>query len=143
MSKTIMIADDSASMRSLVKECLEGLDVEIIEVTNGYKALKALTQHHFDLMILDINMPEMSGLEVLGFTKKHESYREIRIIIISTDHNEADVKKGLALGADRYLIKPFQMERMRSEVSEMMANDHPIPVVTDRLALLHTNWSQF
>jgi CheY-like chemotaxis protein len=140
MSKKIMIADDSASMRSFVTESLADLDVETIEVTNGYEALKALTQHQFDLMIVDINMPEMSGLEVLGFVKQHEFYKKIRAIIISTDHSEADVKKGLALGADQYLIKPFQMENLRSVVCEQLKErNSPGGVITNRIELLHSN----
>jgi two-component system chemotaxis response regulator CheY len=121
MSKKVMIADDSASMRSFVTGSLLDLDVETIEVCNGYEALKVLPQHRFDLIILDINMPEMNGLEVLRFVKNHESYKKIHAIVISTDHNKADVKMGLVLGADRYLTKPFEIERLKDTICEVLS----------------------
>lgn len=108
-------------MRSIIVSALNDLrGIETVEATNGYEALKALPQHMFDMLILDINMPEINGLEVIGFAKHHEVYRKIPIIIISTDHSEAEVQKGLTLGANRYLIKPFEIRWLQDAVEELL-----------------------
>lgn len=121
MNKKILVVDDSAIMRSLVVSALEEIDgVETVEACNGYEALKALPQHTFDMIITDINMPEINGLEIVHFVKSNESYKKIPTIIISTDHGEAEVKKGLSLGANRYFIKPFEMERLKDTVREFL-----------------------
>ncbi len=121
MNKKILVVDDSAIMRSLVVSALEELNcVETVEAANGYEALKALPQHTFDMVITDINMPEINGLEIVHFIKNNELYKKIPTIIISTDHGEEEVKKGLSLGANRYFIKPFEMERLQSTVREFL-----------------------
>ncbi len=123
MNKKILVVDDSAIMRSLVVSALEEIDgVETVEACNGYEALKALPQHTFDMIITDINMPEINGLEIVHFVKSNESYKKIPTIIISTDHGEAEVKKGLSLGANRYFIKPFEMERLKETVVEFLGS---------------------
>lgn len=121
MSKKILVVDDSAIMRSLVVSALEEISgVETVEACNGYEALKVLPQHPFDMIITDINMPEINGLEIVHFVKSNETYKKIPTVIISTDHGEADVKKGLALGANRYFVKPFEMERLKDTVLELL-----------------------
>ncbi len=121
MGKKILVVDDSAIMRSLVVSALEEIDgIETVEAANGYEALKALPQHTFDMIITDINMPEINGLEIVHFVKNHDQYKHIPTIIISTDHGEEEVKKGLALGANRYFIKPFGMERLQDAVREFL-----------------------
>jgi two-component system chemotaxis response regulator CheY len=123
MSKKVLVVDDSAIMRSLVVSALEEINgVETVEACNGYEALKVLPQHTFDMIITDINMPEINGLEIVHFVKSNEAYKKIPTIIISTDHGEAEVKKGLSLGANRYFIKPFEMERLKETVVEFLGN---------------------
>ncbi|MEK7286022.1 MAG: response regulator [Nitrospirota bacterium] len=121
MSKKILVVDDSAIMRSLVVSAIEELNgVETVEAGNGYEALKLLPQHTFDMIITDINMPEINGLEIVHFVKSSEIYKKIPTVIISTDHGEAEVKKGLALGANRYFIKPFDMEQLKDAVKDFL-----------------------
>ncbi len=121
MSKKVLVVDDSTMMRMVVKEAIEDLnDVETVEATNGYEAFKSLPQHSFDMIILDLNMPEINGWEVLRFVKSHQFYKHIPIIIISTDHKDADVRTGLALGANKYFTKPFEMEQLKETVSELL-----------------------
>ena len=121
MSKKILVADDSSVMRSLVVSAIEELDgVETIEAENGAEALKALPHHTFDLLIIDINMPVINGLEFVNFIKHHEFYKRIPIIIISTDRGEEDVKRALVLGANRYFIKPFEMSVLKDAISEFL-----------------------
>ncbi len=121
MSKKVLVVDDSTIMRSLVVSAIEELEgVETVEAANGSEALKTLPQHKFDLIITDINMPEINGLEIVHFVKTHQLYKTIPTIIISTDHGDAEVKKGLSLGANRYFIKPFQMDELKEVVSEFL-----------------------
>ena len=117
MSKKILVVDDSPATRAFLVSALEEIDgVEIVEAGNGYEALKALPQNAFNAIITDINMPEMNGLELVRFVKSNDMYKKIPIFIISTDHREADVKKGLSLGADWYFVKPIEMEQLKNTI---------------------------
>src|SRR5579863_929722 len=104
-------------MRSLIASTLEEIDgFEVIEVPNGFEALKMLPSQSFDLILTDINMPEINGLEIVSFVKKHPQYRSIPTIIVSTEQSEEDIKKGLALGANAYVTKPFDPEKLKETV---------------------------
>jgi two-component system chemotaxis response regulator CheY len=114
MAKKVLVVEDSAVMRSLVTSSLEELmDVETVEACNGLEAFKALPRDRFDLIVLDLNMPEINGWEVLRFVKQSELYKNIPVIIVSTDHGNANMEKGLSLGASFYFIKPVEMERLK------------------------------
>ncbi len=95
-------------------------DVELVEANNGFEALKALPQQSFDLIITDINMPEINGLEIVHFVKSNPAYQKIPLIIISTEHGQADIKKGLALGAQKYITKPFDPDQLKKTVKELL-----------------------
>ncbi len=100
-------------MRSFVAATLEshgGFDVT--EATSGFEALKLLPRGHFDLIITDINMPDINGLELIQFVKKSPQYQNTPLFIISTEGREVDRDKGLRLGANEYLVKPFQPESL-------------------------------
>jgi len=106
--KRILITEDSPTMRALLISTigvLEGL--EIVEAASGFEALRILPREKVDLIITDINMPDINGLELISYVKNNPYYREIPLFIISTERSEKDMEKGLALGADEYLTKPF------------------------------------
>ena len=102
-------------MRSLLTSSLEELDgaVKIVEVASGFEALRHLPRERFDLIITDINMPDINGLELVSFVKNNAAYREIPLVIVSTERSERDRDKGMGLGADAYLVKPFEPEALR------------------------------
>jgi len=102
-------------MRSLLTSSLEELDgaVKIVEVASGFEALRHLPREQFDLIITDINMPDINGLELVSFVKNNAAYREIPLVIVSTEGSERDRDKGIGLGADAYLVKPFEPEALR------------------------------
>jgi two-component system chemotaxis response regulator CheY len=102
-------------MRSLLTSSLEELEgaVKIVEVASGFEALRHLPREQFDLIITDINMPDINGLELVSFVKNNAAYREIPLVIVSTEGSERDRDKGLGLGADAYLVKPFEPEALR------------------------------
>jgi two-component system chemotaxis response regulator CheY len=101
-------------MRSLLVSTIEALDgYRIIEATSGFDALRLLPREEVDLIITDINMPDINGLELLSYVRNNPNYQSIPIFIISTESSEKDLEKGLALGANEYLVKPFSPERLQ------------------------------
>ena len=114
MTRKVLVVEDSAIMRSIVISSLQELEgVETVEASNGLEAFRALPHDRFDLIVLDLNMPEINGWEVLRFVKQSELYKNIPVIIVSTDHGKANTEKGIALGATCYFVKPVEMERLK------------------------------
>jgi two-component system, chemotaxis family, chemotaxis protein CheY len=117
VGKTIMVVDDSATMRSLVSSYVAELgDYETVEAASGFEALKLLPTKKIDLIITDINMPDINGLELINFVKSSSIYSHIPMIIITTERGEADRQRGLSLGAREYIVKPFSSEEIRAAV---------------------------
>ncbi len=113
VAKKILIAEDSPTMRSLIVSTIVALgDFTIVEAANGFEALRILPREKVDLVITDINMPDINGLELVSFIKNNPNYRTTPLIIISTEGSERDREKGLALGAEAYLVKPFEPRQL-------------------------------
>jgi len=110
-------------MRSLVAASLEDLDVpvKIVEAESGFEALRFLPRDHFDLVVTDINMPDINGLELVSFIRNNEKYADIPLVIVSTEGSDRDRDKGLGLGADAYVVKPFEPETLRQVVADLLA----------------------
>jgi two-component system chemotaxis response regulator CheY len=108
----ILVVEDSSSMRAYLTTIIEGgtesYELEIVEASSGFEALKSLPHHKFDAILTDINMPDINGLELVSFLKNHPVYRTIPIMVISTESAEEDRKRACSLGAEEYLVKPFQ-----------------------------------
>jgi two-component system chemotaxis response regulator CheY len=124
----ILVVEDSVSMRSFVRSALEsdsrsstGLDV--VEASSGFEALRLLPRGPYDLVITDINMPDINGLELISFIRRSELHKETPVLIISTQSSERDRARGLSLGANGYLIKPFSPEDLQGEVWRVLAID--------------------
>lgn len=106
--KTILIVEDSPTMRSIVASTIESLDgYRTVEAANGFEALRILPRGQIDLIITDINMPDINGLELISYLKNNSLYEKTPLFILSTEGSERDREKGLSLGADEYLVKPF------------------------------------
>ena len=118
----ILIVEDSPTMRSLVVSALEdiGLPVRITEASSGFEALRELPHGDYDLIVTDINMPDINGLELISFVRRNAAYRSIPLLIISTEGSERDREKGLELGADAYLVKPFDPAALRRMAKELL-----------------------
>ena len=117
MSATILVVDDSATTRSLVASYLAGWgEVEVLEAASGFEALRVLPSRSVDLIVTDINMPDINGLELISFVRAYPNYRHIPVIIISTENSAEDRKRGLELGASGYLVKPFSAEALLAAV---------------------------
>lgn len=120
MPLRILVVEDSSSMRALIATTVEELtDSEVVQAANGFEALKLLPSRRFDVVITDINMPEINGLEIVNFIKANETYRKIPVIIVTTEAAAADRDKGLALGAAAYVTKPFEPEDLKAIVQQV------------------------
>jgi two-component system chemotaxis response regulator CheY len=121
--RRILIVEDSSATRALLSSALEGLPgpVKIVEAESGFEALRALPRQRFDLILTDINMPDINGLELVSFVKTDPRYRSIPLVIVSTEGSERDRDKGLRLGADAYVVKPFQPEALRQLAADLLA----------------------
>lgn len=119
--KKILVADDSSTMRALIVSTLEAMDdFDLFEAANGFEALRILPREKVDLVITDINMPDINGLELLNFVRTNPLYVETPVIIVSTEGSARDREKGMNLGANSYLVKPFQPEELQQLVAELL-----------------------
>ncbi len=121
MIKTILVVEDSPITRSLIVSSLEDMgNLRVVEAESGFEALRKLPEFTPDLLITDINMPDINGLELIRFAKQNENYRHIPIIIVTTEGREVDRERGLGLGADSYIVKPFVPETLQEQVSKLL-----------------------
>lgn len=107
----MLIVEDSRATRELLAAAVEVVDgVEVYTAVSGFEALKVLPRYRFSLIITDINMPDINGLELINFVKKNPHYRDTPLFVVTTEGREQDRNRGLQLGASEYLVKPFQSE---------------------------------
>ena len=108
----VLLVEDSATMRSFVVAALEAEGFAVTTTATGFEALKILPRSRFDLIITDINMPDITGLELIRFVRESPIHSRVPLVIISTDGAERDRDRGMKLGADAYLVKPFAPETL-------------------------------
>ena len=120
----ILVVEDSSSMRAFLTTIIEGgtesYELDVVEASSGFEALKALPHHKFDAILTDINMPDINGLELVAFLKNHPVYRAIPIMVISTESTEEDRKRAVSLGAEEYLVKPFQSGELVEKLRRLL-----------------------
>jgi two-component system chemotaxis response regulator CheY len=111
--KKILIIEDSPTMRQLISFALKRLPgVRIVEATDGVDGLKKLSSEKFDLILTDINMPIMDGLKLVSLVRNDANYREVPIVVITTEGAREDRERALSLGANDYVTKPIQANRI-------------------------------
>jgi two-component system chemotaxis response regulator CheY len=120
MAKTILIVDDSASVRQVVSITLKGAGYEVIEGVDGKDALSKLKGQKVHLIISDVNMPNMDGITFVKEVKKLDAYKFTPIIMLTTQSQEAKKQEGQAAGAKAWVVKPFQPAQMLSAVSKLI-----------------------
>ena len=119
--RNVLIVEDSKAIRSMIRMALEEAGgFFAVEAGNGFEALKTLPTKRFALIITDINMPDINGLELIGYVKSNPAYREIPLVIVSTEKSEEDKKRGIALGAAGYIVKPFKKEELLATVMQVL-----------------------
>jgi len=118
--QTVLIADDEPSMRLLVHATIESDDYNVVEAVDGAEAWTMIKEQKPSLVLLDLQMPGRSGLEVLALVKADPDLRATRVILLTSKAQESDVEKGLIAGADFYLTKPFSPLDLLTRVEEAL-----------------------
>ncbi|MGI9432268.1 MAG: response regulator [Myxococcota bacterium] len=109
----VLIVEDSPTMRQLLVFALKRLkSVDVVEAQDGMDGLRKVTNDHFDLALVDINMPVMDGLKLISLIRGEDNLRQMPICVITTEGAQEDRDRALALGADEYLTKPIQANRV-------------------------------
>ncbi len=122
--KRILIVEDSPTMRQLLVFALRRMkDVDIVEAQEGMDGLRKVSSDHFDLALIDINMPVMDGLKLISLIRGEESLCGIPIVVITTEGAKEDRERALSLGANEYLTKPIQANRVLTIVKSLMKNE--------------------
>ena len=120
MAKKILVAEDSASVRKFITLALKLSGYQIITAVDGMEAMEKLPTENIDLLITDLNMPNIDGYKLIKNIRSDDTYKNLPIIILSSLSDDEDVQAGLASGANSYLIKPFNTKRIQYEVAKYL-----------------------
>lgn len=121
MSKHILIVDDSKTVRNLVAFIMKNEGFKVTAAEDGLDGLEKLYScGAVDLIITDVNMPHMDGFTFIENVRKQDAYRDLPIVVLSTEGQEQDIKLGMSLGANLYMVKPAQPEKMVRNVRMLL-----------------------
>ncbi|WP_079436336.1 response regulator [Zoogloea sp. LCSB751] len=120
MAKTILVVDDSASLRQVVSIALKGAGYDVVEACDGKDALGKLDGRKVHLVISDVNMPNMDGITFVKEMKKLPSYKFTPVVMLTTENQEAKKAEGQAAGAKAWMVKPFAPAQMLNAVSKLV-----------------------
>ena len=120
MAKTILVIDDSASLRQVVSITLHGAGYEVLEAEHGREALSRLDHRRVHLAICDVNMPVMDGIEFVRAARKRPDARFMPIIMLTTESRESRKQEGQMAGAKAWVVKPFRPEQILDAVAKLM-----------------------
>jgi two-component system, chemotaxis family, chemotaxis protein CheY len=125
--RRILVVEDSVSARAFVRAVLESPDFasrqgscDVVEASSGFEALRLLPRGPYDLIVTDINMADINGLELVRFIRSSAYHRATPLLIISSLRGQHDVERGLALGANAYLPKPFTPEQLGDTCARLL-----------------------
>jgi two-component system chemotaxis response regulator CheY len=117
----ILVVEDSPTMRQLISFAMRRVaGSKVIEASDGVDALKKLSSEKVDLILADINMPVMDGLKLVSLVRGNPSFKDIPVIMITTEGAEEDRKRALSIGADAYLTKPIQTQQLIKLVGDCL-----------------------
>ncbi len=121
MPKHILIVDDSKTVRNLVAFIMKKEGFRVTTAEDGLDGLEKLyAADQVDLIVSDVNMPRMDGFTFIKNVREQEAYRDTPIIVLSTEGQEKDIQTGLTLGANLYMVKPAQPEKMVRNVKMLL-----------------------
>ena len=123
MAKSILIVDDEPNILLSLEFLMQQEGYEVRTATNGDEALLAVGEKQPDLILLDIMMPKLDGFEVCQKIRSNPKWKDIRIVMLTAKGREVDQEKGLALGADDYIIKPFGTKQLVKKVKTVLGED--------------------
>ncbi len=121
MDKHILIVEDSNTARNLIGFVLKNEGFMVTAASDGIEGLEKLYTGEFDLVITDINMPKMDGYKFIESVRQQEVYRDLPIIVLSTEGEQKDITLGLNLGANLYMVKPIQPEKLIMNVKMLLS----------------------
>ena len=127
MPINILVVDDSKSMRSVIKKVLliSGFDLgDLYEAGNGQEALEVLQDNWVDLVLTDVHMPGMGGIEFLKALKSDEVLKKVPVVLITTEGREEKVQEAFTLGANGYLKKPFTPEQIKETLTKVVGEEY-------------------
>jgi two-component system, chemotaxis family, chemotaxis protein CheY len=119
MAKTILIVDDATTVRTVVGAALKSAGYQVIEGTDGKDALGKLTGQKINLIITDLNMPNLDGIGLVTAVKQHPNYKFTPIIMLTTEGQEDKKKAGQAAGVKAWVVKPFQPDQLLAAVAKL------------------------
>ena len=118
---TILVVDDSPTIRRMVRASLAALPaVTFVEAASGLQAIEALAVSRVQMVILDLNMPDMHGLDVLRFVRSHDNYKHVPVLILTTRGDQVSRDAAVHAGASAYMTKPFAPASLAASVNELM-----------------------
>jgi two-component system chemotaxis response regulator CheY len=119
----ILVVDDSKVMREMIVACLRGLpDAEFTHAASGLEAIERLSLASYDLVFLDLNMPDIGGFEVVEFIRGQDELKQLPIIVVTTRGDEGSRTRALSAGATRFMTKPFDPEGILSEARAVLGD---------------------
>ena len=121
MNKTIMTVDDSVSMRMMVSFSLSEAGFGVVEAVNGIDALSKLDEHDVSMVLADVNMSEMDGIDFLGKVRSHPRHKFTPVIMLTTESDEEIKEKGRQAGATGWIVKPFKSEQLIKLILKVLA----------------------
>ena len=130
----ILIVDDSVTIRKMVRASLQTLgDIELLEAGTGLEAIEQLALARVRLVVLDLNMPDMHGIDVLRFVRRHEHYRNLPVIVLTTRGDDSSRETAIGAGATTYMTKPF-VPQVLAATAQTLLNGTPSTSVEGPLA---------
>jgi two-component system chemotaxis response regulator CheY len=120
MGITVLAVDDSNSIRQMLQFALKSRGYGVIPAGDGVEALEALERGRFDLMVLDINMPRLDGLSLLKVLRERPEWQALPVLVLTTEGQDEDRDRALALGATDYMRKPFRPTELLDRVASML-----------------------
>ena len=121
----LLVVDDSAIIRKIIKAAADVLQMDTIEAEDGVEALEKLAEYYeeIDLILLDWNMPELNGYDVLVEIKSNDRYKHIPVMMVTTEGQKSNIVAAVRAGASNYLTKPFTVEELESKILECIGGE--------------------
>ncbi len=122
MSKTIMVVDDSSSVRQMMSFTLENAGYEVVEAEDGRDALKKLGDSRINMIVTDLNMPNVNGFELIRSVRSKSKYKYIPIVVLTTEFHDAKKKESKDAGATGWITKPFKPDQLIGVIKKVIPN---------------------
>jgi two-component system chemotaxis response regulator CheY len=119
--RQVLVVDDSTATRAFLAAALEGAGAyRVTQAESGFEALRLLPRQRFDIVISDVNMPDINGLELVRFVRESANHKSTPVLLVTTDGRAADRERGERLGASAYLVKPFAPDELLRVVGKLL-----------------------